>query len=371
MDTETLRADIPALEECCYLNTGASGPSPRRVVEAAAEFEREHQYRAPCAGGMYETAFDALAETRDAVAELLGADTSEIALTQSTVDGINHVTNAIDWTEGDVVVRTDLEHPAGELPWARMCDIHGIEVRELPTEQGRLDTDTLLDAVSDARLVCLSSLSWNYGTRLPIEEVVDIAHDAGAQVLVDAVQSPGQHPLDVNEWGADFVAASGHKWLLGLWGAGFLYVDSSVVEALEPRRIGYFSVEKEAESWSTEYQFYSDSRRFELGTTAVAQYVGLTEAIETMQQVGLETIEDEISRLTDRLKDGLGDRLLTPRDSRSGLVTFEADDAEGLVERLANDGIHIRWVPEPKACRVSVHAFNTEREIDRLLAALD
>jgi len=374
MDPETLRADCPAFDEGCYLNTGASGPSPRRVVEAADEFQRHHQYHAPREEGMYTAAMAELTQTREAVAGLLDTGTDHIALTQSTVDGINHVAGALDFQPGDVVVRTDLEHPAGVLPWQRLREVAGIEIRELPTDRGRLSLDAVKDAVDGARLVCLSSIAWNYGTRLPVRAVVEIAHDAGAQVLVDAVQSPGQMPVAVEEWGADFAAASGHKWLLGVWGAGFLYVAEP--ERHEPRRIGYFSVEFDDEDASNgdsdggAYQFRPNARRFELGTTAVAPHVALATAIETMESVGLGSIEARIERLTDRLKSGLGDRLLSPAESRSGLVTFAADDPEALVERLAAGGIQIRSIPEPHACRASVHAVNTEADIDRLLDAL-
>jgi cysteine desulfurase/selenocysteine lyase len=368
MDPETLRAECPAFDEGCYLNTGASGPSPRRVVEAADEFQRHHQYHAPGEEGMYTAAFDELTHTRETVAGLLGTDADHIALTQSTVEGINHVAGALEFEPGDVVVRTDLEHPAGVLPWQRLRELEGIEIRELPTDRGRLSLDALKDAVDGARLVCLSSLAWNYGTRLPVTDVVEIAHDAGAQVLVDAVQSPGQMPLAVEEWGADFVAASGHKWLLGVWGAGFLYVAEP--ERHEPRRIGYFSVAPGGGDGVEDYDFRPNARRFELGTTAVAPHVALATAIESMESVGLDRVEARIERLTDRLKSGLGDRLLSPEDSRSGLVTFDADDPDALVERLAADGIQIRSIPEPHACRASVHAVNTRADVDRLLGAL-
>jgi cysteine desulfurase/selenocysteine lyase len=366
MDPETLRAECPAYESCCYLNTGASGPSPERVVEAMAGFERHHQYRAPCEEGPYTAAFDALADVRERVASLLGADAEQIALTRNTVEGITHVAGAIDWDPGDVVVRTDLEHPAGELPWQHLRDREGIELREWPTEQGRLDLDVMPEVLADARLVCLSSLAWNYGTRLPVAEVVERAHEAGALVLVDAVQSVGQMPVDVTAWGADFVAASGHKWLLGPWGAGFLYVADPT--AYEPQRIGYFSVEMNG--GDSAYEFRPNARRFELGTTAVAAYVGLEAAIETMQSVGIQNVESRIDRLTDRLADGLGDRLVTPADARSGLVVFDADDPEALVDRLAEQDIQIRTLSEPHACRASVHAVNTAADVDRLLEAL-
>jgi selenocysteine lyase/cysteine desulfurase len=367
MDPETLRADVPALEDCIFLNTGASGPSPRRVLDAVAGFQEHHKSDAPCGEGMYTAASEARESAREAVAGLLGADAAEIALTRNTVEGINHVATGIDWEPGDVVVRTDLEHPAGELPWERMADCHGIEVRELATERGRVDRDALTDAVSDARLLCLSSVSWNYGTCLPVAEAVDIAHDAGARVLVDAVQSPGQMPVDVTEWGADFVAASGHKWLLGVWGSGFLYVDGDALDALHPRRIGYFSVTRDTDR---AYEYAPDASRFELGTTAIAPYVGLETSVDIFEDVGLDTVQARIGRLTDRLKEGLGDRLVSPPDSESGLVTFRAEDPDATVQRLAEAGIRIRSIPEPHACRVSVHAFNTAADVDRLLDAL-
>jgi selenocysteine lyase/cysteine desulfurase len=368
MDPETLRADIPALSNCTYLNTGASGPSPTRVVDAITDFQRRHKFDAPCGDGMYQLAADERQRARDAVAGFVGAQPDEIALTRNTVEGINHISTSIEWESGDVVVRTDLEHPAGELPWERMADRHGIEVRELETEQGRLPLEDLKAAVADARLLCLSSLSWNYGTRLPIGEVVNIAHDAGTLVLVDAVQSPGQVPMDVHEWGADFVAASGHKWLLGAWGSGFLYVDSAVLDDLEPQRIGYFSLDRDADGEG--YTYAPDASRFELGTTALGPYVGLAESVALFEELGLDTVQSRIERLTDRLKDGLGDRLLSPREYESGLVSFSVENPEGTAERLSNEGIQIRSIPEPHACRASVHVFNTAEDIDRLLDAL-
>ena len=367
MDPETLRAETPALENCCYLNTGASGPSPRRVVEAADECERHHQYRAPAEEGMYTFAMDRLEGVRERVASFLGTTPEHVAFTNNTAEGINHVAAGMDWEADDVVVRTDLEHAAGRLPWQRASDRYGVEVRTLQTDRGRIDMDDLKDAVADARLLCLNSVTWNYGTRLPISDIVEVAHDAETMVLVDAVQSPGQIDFDVEEWGADFVACSGHKWLLGLWGSGMLYVSDEALDELEPDRIGYFSVTGEAEEG---YEFHPDARRFELGTRSISPYAALEEAIDTIDAIGMDTVESHIERLSDRLKDGLGDRLLSPRDARSGLVAFEADQPEQLVDRLAAEDIQIRWLPEPYACRASVHVFNTTEDVDRLLEAL-
>jgi len=362
-----LRAEMPALDGLVYLNTGASGPSPRRVVDAATGFLERHAYEAPGGEGMYPVAWDELDRTREAVADLLNASPGEIALTQSTADGISRVANALPWAAGDTVVRTDLEHAAGVLPWRRLADTAGIDVRVHETERGRLDLDALEAQLRDADLLCLSSLAWNYGTRLRVSEAVDLAHEAGARVLVDAVQSPGQMDIDVREWGADFVAGAGHKWLLGPWGAGFLYVAEEAIETLQPDHVGYRSVE---EPNAEGYRYHGNARRLEIGTLSPAPYAGLSEAIRTMEAIGLPTVEARIETLTDRLKEGLGDRLVGPEAYESGLVTFEADDPEKTVGSLSESGIVVRSLPYPEAVRASVHAFNSEEDIDALLDAL-
>ena len=366
MTPEELRADIPVCENDIYLNTGASGPASQRVVDAVSEFVAYHETEAPIGEGAYAAAFGALDGARETFAEFVNADTEEIALTESTADGISRVAAAIEWEEGDTVARTDMEHSAGILPWWNLQD-EGVGVRIVPTEGGRLDMDAIEDAVKESRLLCLSSITWNYGTQLPIADVVDLAHDNDCLVLVDAVQTFGQRPLDVKEWGADFVVGASHKWLLGPWGAGVLYVDRSVAEELRPAQVGYRSVE---DSGATEPAFNPGATRFEVGTTTPAPYVGAETAIEMIESVGFDTIQQRIERLTGRLKAGLGDRLLSPEEYESGLVTFEADDPEATVERLEDEGIYVRTLPYPDAVRASVHVFNTAEDVDSLLDAL-
>jgi len=366
MEPLELRAELPALEACTYLNFGASGPSPRRVVEAVERFQQYHSYDAPAEEGMYDAATDLYDEVRPVVGDLLGCAPETVALTQSTTDGINRVASALDWDDDDVVVRTGVEHSAGILPWQRRRDRHGVEVRTVDCPGGRLDTEAYTDAVADASLVCLSALTWTHGTYLPVAEAVEIAHDAGARVLVDAVQIPGQAALDVSEWDADFVVAAGHKWLLGPWGAGFLHVHPDAVEDLQPDRIGYRSVEEKDQYG---HVLNPDARRLEVGTVSPAAYAGLREAIETMDAVGYDTIEDRIRALTERLTDGIpDDRLYSPREFESGLVSFRIDDPDAFVDRADAAGVKIRSLPQPEgAVRASVHAVNTHADVETLL----
>ena len=362
-----LRETVPALESAAYLNWGAGGPSPRRVVDAAESALEHHEYEAPIGDGQYLAAFEVYDEARASVADLLGAGVDEIALTESTTDGINRVAGTIDLEAGDVVVRTDLEHSAGILPWQRLADERGIEIRTLETEGGRLDLETVKAAAGEATLFCVSSLTWTHGTRLPISDIVDVAHDAGALVLVDAVQAPGQLPVDVGQWGADFVVAAGHKWLCGPFGSGFLYVRGELMRerSLVPPAIGYRSVVDEN---AADYRYEPGAKRFEVATSSPAPHAGLTAAIDCLEEIGIETIRDRIETLTDRLKDGLSDeQLVSPRAFESGLVTIGVDEPEPAVERLSERGIVVRSLPGPDAIRASVHAFNSREDVDALL----
>ncbi len=366
MDPAALRAAMPVTDEVAYFNTGASGPSPRPVVEAIADFAAYHAYDSPAREGMYEAGWTAEADAREAVGRLLGTDAERIALTQSTTAAINLVATNVDWQPGDVVVSTEAEHPSGRLPWARLADVRGIEHRRIEGDAGQYDAESFGEAIEDARLVCLSAVTWNRGTRIPVGEVVERAHEAGAAVLVDAVQAPGQLPVDVEAWGADFVAGAGHKWLLGPWGAGFLYVSERGRRELDPLRVGPKGVEDPA---AAEPEYDEGARMFDLTTGQAAVYAGLEAAIDLHLDIGTEAIQSRIEALTDRLKAGIpDDRLVSPREYETGLVSFRVDDPEAFVEACEADGVVLRTIPDPECVRASVHAFNDESEVDRLLA---
>jgi len=364
MNPRELRSDVPALQDEVYLNFGAHGPSPEYVVDAADDFVRGHEYDAPTDDDPYHVAFEAFDRTRERVASFVGAETDEIALTESTTAGINAVANAIDWQPGDVVVRTDLEHPAGVLPWERL-EAEGVEVRVVETDHGRVDPEAWADAVDGATLATFSSIPWTSGVRADVAALTDIAQDAGARVLVDAVQSTGQHAFSVEEWGADAVAGSAHKWLLGPWGAGYLYVEESFAETLEPAQLGYRNLR---DPYADPYEYEAGAKRFEFGTVAPAPYAGLQEAIETMEAIGMDTVESEIAALTDYFKAELGDdRLVSPSEYESGLVAFTDPDPEATVERAADADVQIRSIPTAGVVRASLHVLNTREDVDRLL----
>ena len=367
MTPTELRADIPGLADVAYFNYGAHGPSPTAVVEAADTVTRNHEFH-PGRTDPYEYAFETYEKARERIASLLGVSPTSVGLTESTTTGINAIATAIEWEPGDCIVRTDVEHPAGILPWERL-EREGVEVRVLETTEGRVDLDAYATAVEDAKLVCFSALTWTHGTRLPVAELATIAREHGTLSLVDAVQFPGQARMDISDWNADFVAAAGHKWLLGLWGAGFLYVAPHLADELAPRWVGYRSVETPVTS---PFVYLPGARRFEVGSASPAPFGAIVEAIEVIERIGLKKIESRILSLASRLIASIpDDRLLSPASPESGLVTIDVEDPPAAVEQLADAGFVIRDLPDPAAIRISVHAVNTTEEVDRLASELN
>ena len=241
-------------------------------------------------------------------------------------------------------------------------------MRVVETTDGRVDREAFAEAVADARLVCLSAVTWTHGTRLPVADLTEIAHDAGAFVLVDAVQVPGQRPLCPAAWGADAVAAAGHKWLLGVWGGGLLYVDPEAAAELSPRRVGYRGVTTPSAENPT---FEPGARRFEVGSANPAPHRALREAVDAVSEVGVNRIRDQIDELTRQfVAETPDDRLLSPTPPESGLVSVRVPDPEQTVDRLADDEIVVRSLPGRDAVRASIHAVNTVGEVERLAEAL-
>lgn len=366
MDCDALRGDVPALDDCTYLNTGASGPSPVRVLDAVGDALADHAIPGHVEGP-YAVGRERRRRAREAVAALLDADVDRIALTQSTTDGITIAASCYDWSDDDAVVTTALEHSSGTLPWHRLAELRGVTVRTVGHDAGRLRFGELQDAVDDATLLCLSHVAWTHGTVLDVERAVDVAHDAGCDVLVDAAQSPGHVPMALDDWGADYVAATGHKWLLGPWGAGFLWVREPAT--LRSPRIGYPGV---AQHDGGDYAYRDGARRLEVATASPALHAGLAEAAATIADVGPGAIRDRIAGLRERLVDRLAEeRLVSPPDAPTGLVTFAVDDAAATVARLDDAGVVVRSLPVgDEVVRASLHGFNAPEDVEALLAGV-
>lgn len=348
---------------------------PRPVTEAiSACMELEHR-SGPYSPTVWEQRKTLVASVRRKVASLIGAQENEVALTDNTTSGINIVANSIDWAQGDEVIITDAEHPGGYLPWFNLEKLKGIKTVVVPV--GNSD-DRFLSSLKSAltgrcRLICLSHVCWSLGRRLPVAEVAEVARQKGVPCIVDGAQSVGQMTVDVKDLGADFYSFPGHKWLLGPMGTGALYASPEAMGRVRFTSAGFYSGSS-FDLAKGEFVPYQDSRRFEIATRGSMLLAGLGAAVDFMTGLGMGEIEAAIKDRATCMLDHLSslDRITlhSPRDEQgrahSGLVSFSVEGIEPeemVIELWHRGNIAARWVPDPRAVRLSVNFFSTDEEL--------
>jgi len=321
--------------------------------------------------------FDLLPVVRGRIATVLGCDAEEIALTHHTTEGVNFAVLGMTWHAGDEVITTNLEHIGGLAPLYLLEHRFGVRVRVVDCgETGERALEAIAEALSArTRAVVLSHVSYSTGSVLPVKEITRRAHTVGALVIVDGAQSAGAIPVDVRDLGVDAYAIPGQKWLCGPEGTGALYVARSASGQIAPTIAGGFSFESFDELGA--YALHTDARRFETGGVFRAGIAGLNESLRWItEEVTLEWAYARIAALAEycrRALEGLeGVDLITPAGRQAGLVnfTFPGWEPMAVMEEMADREIVIRGVDRPAGLRVSTGFYNTEQEVDRLVAAL-
>jgi len=380
-DWAALRSQYPITDRCVYLNTGWAGPSSREVVRVMQERAEREAFEGPTSPHVrYEKAV-LVERIKSAIARLIGADDDELALIYTTTEGMNTIVRGLRLGASDEVLVSNLEHNAVMVPayMAREREGIGVAIARLrmnEDEQGIIDAFDA--AITDrTRLVMLSHVSWNRGTRLPLREICDLAHARGALVAVDGAQSAGHIAFDVNELGCDFLALPAHKWLLGPAGAAFLYVRRDHIERLDPLAVVHGANRRY--DFEGHFEYASDTiRKFELTTHSGPVLAGLEVALWELQAIGIDEVERRCralgSRFTDAVAGITGVRVTSHTDAplRTGIVTFEIADhdpsrvcaalwsLDRIVARVCND----------RRVRVCFHVFNDESDVERTLAAV-
>jgi L-cysteine/cystine lyase len=382
LDVESIRRDLPVTARIAYLNTGTAGPLPRPAIDALAEGAREEAEAGRIDHAGWERLFARLTELRTGLAGLVGADPPEIGISHCTTDGMNIGTFGLDWKAGDRVVTTTLEHPGALLPLYVIHRRYGVEIEFADIGLG--GREETLKAMAAAirpgtKLVVLSHVTWGTGAVLPLAEVSELAHRAGALVLVDGAQSVGCVPVDMHAGGADFYAFSGQKWLSGPEGTGGIYVRAESLERFRPAFIGAFGVDHEkyrpndVEAWEPA----PGAQRFEVGSVYRPGIAALGAAVGWRRGLGEATfaaIRDLAGYCLERVGELPGVELLTPNQAElSGLVAFRLPglDVTTAVEHLSTEGVAIRSIPDNQAFRISCGFYNTREEVDRALRLLD
>ncbi|CAN0348010.1 unnamed protein product, partial [Ectocarpus sp. 4 AP-2014] len=246
-----------------------------------------------------------LNETRQKAARLMGASSDEVALVHSTTEGINLVAEGLDWREGDNVVVLADEFPSNLYPWMQQA-WRGVETRTVPTDQGRLDLDALRGACDDrTRVVSVSWVGYASGYRQPIEAIADIAHSAGALFFLDAIQGLGVFPLDLAQAPIDFLAADGHKWMLGPEGAGVAYIRQQHLERLRPLGVGWNSVEGAGNFGKIELKLKRTAARYEGGSANMIGHIALGASLDLLMAQPTADVAAAILDITDYLVERL------------------------------------------------------------------
>ena len=375
-----------------YLDSAATSQKPASVIAAMDEYYR--RTNANIHRGIHVLAEEATAKYEDArqkVARFINAHSErEIIFTRNTTEAINLV--AYTWARanlksGDLVILTEMEHHSNLVPWQILAAERGIRLEFIPvTDEGLLDLDAYRQLLmQDPRLVSFMHMSNVLGTINPAREIVRMAHAAGAVALVDGAQSVPHFAVDVQDLDADFLAFSGHK-MLGPTGIGVLYGKEALLNAMPPFLGGGDMIKK---VMLRSFSANSLPHKFEAGTPAIAEGIGLGAAVDYLARIGMERIAAYEHELTayalERLSEVSGLTVIGPRaELRGGVAAFTlADihphdvsqllDREGLAVRAGHHcamPLHQRF-NLPATTRASLYLYNTRADIDRLAGALE
>ena len=398
LDVARIRRDFPILSETVrgkplvFLDSAASAQKPVQVIEAMTDTMRR-QYANVHRGlhWMSERTSDAYEGVRDKVARLLNAASrDEIVFTRNSTEAINLVAHSYGrgvMTPGQAVVISEMENHANIVPWQMLRDAHGIELRVAKiTDAGELDLDSLASLLADGRvgLVALTHMSNVLGTITPAETIVSMAHAAGAKVLLDGSQAVVHRRVDVTALDVDFYVFTGHK-LYGPTGIGVLYGKHALLEAMPPFMGGgdmIGTVSFEHTTWA------EVPHKFEAGTPAIIETIGLGAAIDYVEAIGFDPISAHEAALTDhalaRLATIDGLNVLGRAQQRGGVISFTLDGAHAhdVATLLDQSGVAVRagqHCAEPLMRRLGIHSsarasfgvYTTEQEIDHFVDALD
>jgi L-cysteine/cystine lyase len=383
-----LRASIPAMADTIYLNSGWSGPSSRRVLDTIRDVLEVEATVGPASVEGVRLAREKTTQALPVIAELIGADSDEVAVTHGTTEGVNLVMFGVDWQPGDELVTCDLEHGAIMNPTYVLEERHGVIVKRVKVPPAAT-TQEMLDLFQEAitrktKLVALSHIQFSVGLRLPIMDIAEMARRNGALIVVDGAQTGGHVDINVHRLGADFYAISGQKWVCGPQATGAFWADPEKIRRIAPPWQTHKLADERAEGGETAGPPHM-LQRFRLASQSPALVAGFTEALKLMigiregKEFGTEAIEKHAQDLGDRLRNGLNElgacRIVGPNGGPEscGLVAVEL---EGWQPSQVVNALWDRWriagraVRHPAAVRFSMAAFNQESDADAVVDAL-
>jgi cysteine desulfurase / selenocysteine lyase len=386
IDLERVRSDTPGCANVAHLNNAGSALPPDQVVDAVVSFLR----REAEIGGNEAKAEsdDTLEKVYESVASLINAAPDEIAFIENATRAWDMAFYGIGFRPGDRILTAQAEYASNAIAFLQRARSHGVVVEVVPDgPDGSLSVDALRRMIDErVRLIAVTHVPSQNGLVNPAAEIGSIARSAGVLFLLDACQSVGQLPIDVTEIGCHLLSATGRKYLRGPRGTGFLYVDRSVMDELEPPFLDLHAAEWTAPDT---YVLRDDARRFETWETFYAGRLGLGVAVDYALEIGVPAIAARNAGLAKDLRSGLaaiqGVAVHDRGDHQSAITTFtvEGSEPEAVKDHLTKHGINVSVVTAPSAMydlprhglaavvRASPHYYNSEHEIEMLITAVE
>jgi cysteine desulfurase/selenocysteine lyase len=371
-DWEAFRRRMPVARRWAYFDHAAVAPLSGPAQESLTAWTNDVAEN----GDAHWPAWAArLEQVRRQGAALLGASVDEVALVRNTTEGINFVVDGYPWQSSDNVVLPADEFPSNRFPWQHLA-AQGVEVRLVPMEGNDADLDRLAEACdARTRVLTVSWVGYASGRRFDVAALAEIAHRRGALLFLDAIQGLGVFPLDVQAAGVDFLAADGHKWLLGPEGAGLFYIRRELLDRLRPLGIGWNSAVAAGDFSRSEWQLKPTAARYEGGTPNMGGFVALSASLALLAEYETTAIAERLLELSAAAREKLlaiGATLVGDgrRERSSGIVSFELPGKNPVAVRkhLLDAGIVVSC--RSGRLRISPHAYNNEHDIDRLVATL-
>jgi selenocysteine lyase/cysteine desulfurase len=371
------REHFPLLDEVTYLNAASMGLVPLPVQEQAAAFDRELALRGTTWFDEEQEIF-ALERAREAAAKLLNARSEAIAISTSMTEALCQVAWWLRPPAGSNIVSIDLEFPSVVYPWYRVASETEAEVRlvQVRNDPASLSLEKLAALVDDdTAVICVSHVQFATGFRFDLNDLVELAQAHNALLIVDATQSAGMVPIDLQASPVDVLLAGGYKWLGATFGAAICYLGPAILDEIDPPFVGWRSTTDPYALDVTSMPLASSAKRLEFSTMSYGAGVALGAALEYILALGVERILAHDLGLATRLMEGLdrlGATILTPRDdgSRAGIVTarFPGHNGEAVAARLNAAGVIVS--PRFGSTRFSTHVFNHASDVDNALNVL-
>lgn len=374
IDWDAVRQEeFPVARNWAYLDHAAVAPLPRRSGDVLRDWIARQEEHGVVLWPENERRLE---DVRSAAAALINADRDEIAFSNSTTQGIGLIAEGYPWREGDTVVTAADEYPSNLYPWMNLAS-RGVGVRQVPGRDGRILPDDLDAAIDGStRVLAISHVEFATGFRNDLDALADLCHSRGVALFVDAIQGLGPHRIDVRKTPIDFLAADGHKWLLGPEGAGILFVRRDWIDRLRPIGVGWHSVVGSYNAAVPDFRLKPTAQRWEGGSFAMPGLLTFGASLDLFFEWGLDAVARRIADRADRVRELAASAGWTvygsPREAeRSAIVVLERDGVGAAAAAVALRERHgVVAACRRGRLRISPHVYNDDQDLERLRAGL-